>query len=965
MKTIWPASLRSHLLILVVICILPAIVLATYTAVERYKTSITYAYGVSKLAADGIVDRYRQLVLRSHDLLTLMASLPAINDPPATCDRALMALRQQIPVYENLAVISADGEFICSAVPISRSFNVSDERWFKQISLTHQFTQDVLSPGWLTNKQLLLFSLPRLDNDGHLIGMLNAEAPPSVLAPPPDESRLAQDAQITIFNRDGTVMMYYPATSGMVGSIQPHAALFQASLSAATTPDVEIRGLDGKLRFYALRQIESVMPGAGIYIASGVSQGLVERLAFLPLARDLSIIAGLTLIIILGTWFFSTLFVKRRVQPLLLTLQSVGAGELGSRTGLANNRGEIGAIARSVDSMAMSLESRVAAQRVAESARETSEQRYRDLLEQASDSIMVRHVSGELVFVNAALCKLLGYSREELLKMHVNDIVDKSNLRGHRLKIGESMRFESKMRHRDGHDIPVEVSTMRLKNGDVQSIQRDISERLEMQRKQAENEKHYRLLVEQAMFGLAESERHYRELVERSMLGILVRQPTGEIIFTNQALSKMTGYSRDELMQMNISSLADASHADVTRRVQQLSPGESLSFQSRFRHKNNNLIHVEGSAHMLVSKNVQLMVNDVSARVSAQLEFSEERNFVFNALDTLPGVFFVFNSQGRFLRWNRQMESITGYDTSEMSRITSSDIVAPEHRAGHLKLVKKIMSGAGTEGESELYCKDGRRIPYYYVARYFEWQGQQCVVGMGVDMTDRKRAEERAQIYLEEMQQLSARILETQEEERRRLAYELHDELGQGLTATLLSLKNLEDQTQTGPLAKQIKHASGIITVLTQQVRALSLNLRPSILDDLGLVAAVRWYIRERIESTGLRVVLSIDKDLPRLSALRETACFRILQSVLTNVMRHAQAQEVRVGLQLEDGKLALMIQDNGRGFDVKAARQAALKGQSLGLLGMEERVRLAGGKLTISSTPGKGTEVRVEMPLG
>ena len=946
MRPIWPANLRTSLLLLMAACILPGIVLATYSAIERYRTSIGYTYDVAALEADAVEDRYHDLLSRSHDLLTLLATSQAIKAPPTECSHMLAAFQARMPIYENLDVVSLQGEFVCSAIPLPQPFNASSQRWFKQVLLTHKFTSDVIPLGRITHKGILIFSAPYFDDHGNLIGMINAAASPLALEPPANEGSLSRYAQITIFSSDGKVLMYYPGGQSYVSSNQSQTALFKAALNAAGTPDVEMPGLDGKMRFYTLRHISTDAPEAGIYVASGINGSLIKRLAFLPLVRDLSVIAMITLFIVLVSWRFSGKFVKQYIQPLLSTLKRIGAGELGTRSGLAELHGEIGAIARGVDSMAEHLETRVAAQRIAESARETSEKRYKELLEQASDSIMVQRVSGELVFVNAALCKLLGYSREELLKSRVTRLVDESHLWRQRLKVGESMRFEAWMRHRDGHSIPVEVSKMRLSNGDIQSIHRDISQRLETQRQ------------------LRENERQYRAIVEKSMLGILVRRPTGEIIFANEALSSITGYSRSELLSMRVNALVDPADLDMIQRVSQLGIGDYLNFKDRLRHKDGKLIHVEGSAHRLDAQNIQVMLNDVSARVFAEQQFEEERNFVFHSLDVLPGVFYVINRHGRFLRWNRQAEQITGYSAEEFRHIISADLIVPELRAEHSKFLSSVLEGANWEGEAELCCKDGRRIPYFFAVRNFKWQGEDCVVGMGVDLTERNHAEQLALAYQKELQSLSARILDSQEEERRRIARELHDELGQGLTATLLSLKNVEAQMGTNPVAAQIQHASSIITVLTQQVRALSLNLRPSVLDDLGLVAAVSWYIREQVETAGLHVVLDIEKNLPRLSALRETACFRVLQGAITNIMRHAQAQEAQVELRQTDSKVVLIIRDDGLGFDVQAARQAALKGKSLGLLGMEERIRLAGGKMSISSTPERGTQVRVELPL-
>jgi len=144
----------------------------------------------------------------------------------------------------------------------------------------------------------------------------------------------------------------------------------------------------------------------------------------------------------------------------------------------------------------------------------------------------------------------------------------------------------------------------------------------------------------------------------------------------------------------------------------------------------------------------------------------------------------------------------------------------------------------------------------------------------------------------------------------------------------------------------------------------MSLDLRPAMLDDLGLAATLRWYVRERVAVSGVKVKLDLDPGLPRLPAIVEITCFRVLQSALTNVLKHAQARSVRVQLRVQDSVLHFSVQDDGRGFDVDAAQRRAAAGKSFGLLGMQERVRMAGGKFELRSAPGRGTRIEVSLPL-
>jgi signal transduction histidine kinase len=210
----------------------------------------------------------------------------------------------------------------------------------------------------------------------------------------------------------------------------------------------------------------------------------------------------------------------------------------------------------------------------------------------------------------------------------------------------------------------------------------------------------------------------------------------------------------------------------------------------------------------------------------------------------------------------------------------------------------------------------------------------------------------------ERLEALSRRLLAAQEEERRHLAVELHDELGQVLTAVKINLASLA-RLPGGPAANvHLQDAIASVDRAMERVRDLALDLRPSVLDDLGLPAALRWYVDRFSRSSGLEVNVSIDA-VPYLAPGIETACFRVAQEALTNAARHAGARQAWLDLHLLADGLELRVRDDGNGFDPALARARASAGASIGLLGMQERVSLAGGTFDVCSAPGRGTEVR------
>jgi len=216
-----------------------------------------------------------------------------------------------------------------------------------------------------------------------------------------------------------------------------------------------------------------------------------------------------------------------------------------------------------------------------------------------------------------------------------------------------------------------------------------------------------------------------------------------------------------------------------------------------------------------------------------------------------------------------------------------------------------------------------------------------------------------------EFQRLARSVYRVQEDERRRIARELHDGIGQNLTALKHQLAMIDSQLAPGQDAQRQQLAASIAlcTQTLEDTRQLSRLLRPQVLDDLGLEAALHWLTRTVEGSGGLRTELAVE-NVPPLDSDLQTLLFRVAQEALSNVVRHAQASEVLLRLATRAGRVMLTIWDNGVGFETAAAATAASEGRSAGLAGMRERARLYGGELQIESGADTGTWLRVSFPL-
>src|SRR5213082_322529 len=377
-----------------------------------------------------------------------------------------------------------------------------------------------------------------------------------------------------------------------------------------------------------------------------------------------------------------------------------------------------------------------------------------------------------------------------------------------------------------------------------------------------------------------------------------------------------------------------------------------------------------------VAPNAALL--DVLRHIGTQLGRVIERERAAEALrerEALLGAVFDQSAVGiavtdriaRFIRSNRAFQEMIGYDARELRSLSHVDITYAEDLPQNRELMAELARGTRSSYTFEKrYCrKDGRLIWAHVTVSALpaEAGAPQRFVGMVEDVTERKAAEAELHRHRAQLRGLAARLEAAREAERARIAREIHDELGQALTALKIDVLWLKKRVLESPpeLTRKLDGMTAIIDSTAQGIQRVAAELRPSVLNELGLRAAIEWEAREFATRTGIECRVELPEGQPAVDASRATAVFRIFQEALTNVARHAAATHVLVRLGMTPKALDLTVEDNGRGI-----REGALHdSRSLGLLGMRERAGNFHGNVTITGNPGAGTILTLTMPRG
>lgn len=463
--------------------------------------------------------------------------------------------------------------------------------------------------------------------------------------------------------------------------------------------------------------------------------------------------------------------------------------------------------------------------------------------------------------------------------------------------------------------------------------------------------------------------------IDQSTLGILWVNWDSHVRYANRAAEQMLGYRPGSLADRPLADFQPELNMDrwlnLWRRARNSDEGP-LSFETRCLRPDGSWLPADVSLSFLrfgSSEYLVVFLSDATERRRAREAVEESEARLKGIASNVPGLVFRLErpkagAPTAFAFIGEGSEGLVGYSASELLSTGRGirGLVHPDDRDGYWESqLQALDADRDWHWQGRILTRDGalRWADIKASARVFE-DGRAVWDGVVWDITENKQIELELAASRAQLRELSAHLESVREEEKARIAREVHDELGQVLTVLKLetSMCELAFAGLDSGLRDRLDSMKRLIAQLFQLVRDVATALRPPILD-AGIASAIEWQARRFEARTQIPCLVEVPEQLPQLSDAKAVGLFRVLQEALTNVIRHAEAHTVAVRLSEEDGALCLRISDDGRGFDTGARR-----GSSFGLVGMRERVLMLGGSLQIESQPGEGTTLCVRVAL-
>jgi len=726
-----------------------------------------------------------------------------------------------------------------------------------------------------------------------------------------------------------------------------------------------------------------------------------------------------------------------------------------------------------------------------EEALHEKEDQIQAIFNNAPDAVVVVDSDARVKRWNPESEKLFGWRKEEAIGKTLNEIIvpprySQSHIKGMQIFrdtgqskiLGKTVDLKAVKKDQTEIDVSVRISPfITAQQLLFVGFIRDITERKRLEDK-------LRSFNEELSTKVLEKTSELKEIFERVTDGFIALDRNFCYTYMNKKAGKLARRDPDTIIGKNVWEEFPAAINSSTFEAFNKAMKEQKYVTNTDYYKPYDLWY---ESSVFPSPNgLSIFMRDITEQKKSEKEISKVKALADNLIDSLPGVFYFFDLQGRFIRWNKQLEDVTGYSEGEIATMHPADFFEAKEKNYVVARIQGIFQKGINDTDANLITKDGKKIPYFFKTVMIEYEGGPCLLGNGIDITERKKAEtelraseqkykllfesnplpmwmltlpdyrfidvnsvallqygytkeeflklspmdfrppkdlkklkaltstefrgvhhagiwrhkkkdgtiiyvdivthdinhkgqmrrlvlanniterhaaeEKLKESYEAIRTLTGYLQNVREQERLNISREIHDELGQLLTVLKMDVSWLNKKIggENSMVKEKLSEILNLVDTTVRSIRRIASELRPTLLDDLGLYAAMEWHLEEFERRSGIRRELVIPENELALSDSLKIGIFRIFQESLTNVARHSEAKNVNVSLLQKDNQLILTIRDNGIGFE--EGPMATKK--TLGLLGMKERSMMMGGVYNITSARGAGTTVTVIIPL-
>jgi PAS domain S-box-containing protein len=453
----------------------------------------------------------------------------------------------------------------------------------------------------------------------------------------------------------------------------------------------------------------------------------------------------------------------------------------------------------------------------------------------------------------------------------------------------------------------------------------------------------------------------YKELFQKNPLPVfVVDREKHSFLAVNESASRHYGYSRSEFLTMT--------YADILLDMDDPKSTDGRARRRKHRKKNEEVMDVETAVEPIYFDNIPaklILVRDVSKRIQAEKALKESEERFSKAFHASPIPTTVTRLEtGFFIDVNQSFLKMTGYGRREVIGRTSLDLkmwAGLEDRNTFIRQLKE--EGSIRDLERVLQTKRGELLEVLYSAELIEVGGESCLLIRIQDITESKRNLKKIRDYQNELRLLASELTLAEERERRRIAVDLHDYIGQNLAMIKIQLGSLQKELDSRHVTR-LKTIRDLLEETIRSTRSLSFELSPPVLYEFGLESAVEWLVEKTQEQYGIQIQFQNDQEPKPLTDTLKIQLFAIIRELLVNLVKHSRAQKAKVSIRKSSNSLVITVDDDGVGFDPKSLEQPFQHTAGFGLFSIRERIANLGGRLEVRSKPGAGTKITLVAPL-